>query len=830
MQVSGREEHILLTQDITRTGLSTAEVAILQEQYGKNVLQVRQIHPVWTSLGHVWQEPMFWLLAITGGLYFSLGEQAEGIMMAVSIVLVIFIEVFQETRSELAIKALDAYTASKTEVLRNGSWQWLPAAELVPGDILQLREGELMPADGRWLEAHDLCLNESVLTGESFPVDKTEGDEFWQGTTLVRGQGIARVSHTGIGTRLGQLGKSMREVRIPPTPLQRQINRFVRQMGVISFLVFAVVFLLNWLIVPDLIKALLFSLTIAMALIPEEIPVSFSVFMALGALRMSKQGILAKQPKTVESLGSATVICLDKTGTITRNQMALAVVTNVNPEVSAGAYGFWASELNPTDPMEQAIAVWCAANGLPDLREGAHLIGEYPLTGTPPMMAHVWQDNSGRVVVSGKGALERILAVCDVAEKVKQSLFKKQEELAGQGYRILGVARADWPLDEPLPTHQEAFSWQPVGLLAFYDPPREQAAGVFAQFHQAGIKVKMITGDHSGTALQIARLTGLSLDEAVLTGDEVMALSDQELPEKAQQTTIFARMFPEAKLRVVQALQSAGETVAMTGDGVNDGPALRAAEIGIAMGERGTEIARQAASLVLIEDDLESMVKAIRLGRRIYNNLRKAIRYIISIHLPIVLSVLVPLIFSWPYPHILLPLHVIFLEIIMDPTCAVVFENEPTEPHLMSQPPRDKFTALFSGRELGLAILTGMLAGGAVLGMYYWGVQEGLTEAGVRSLVLLTLLMVNLLLTITYRSMRYTIVHTIRYRNGYFPIVWGISLLLIGLIIYWPLIQPVFGTASLSATWVLRAAGAALLGVGWFEGYKGFVNWRISRH
>ena len=812
------------------TGLTTVQAEAQRRVFGKNELEATRRRPILHSLRNIVTEPMFLLLAVACVLYFFLGDFTEAMMMLLSILFVAGIEVYQGTKSERALEALRLYTRAQVRALRNGQWVELPSEDLVPDDVVGVEEGERIPADGVLLEQHDLSVDESVLTGESLTVTKsTNADEnlLFQGTSTATGKGVFKVTATGARTEFGKLGQSIESIDPEPTPLQVQIKRFVRQMGIVGAVAFVVVFGLNFWVENDFWKALLFSLTLAMAILPEEIPVAFSAFMGLGAYRMIHYGILAKQPKTVESLGSATVICLDKTGTITENRMSIAEVADFSGQNRTLEYALWASEPEPFDAMEKALLVGQlpkspvpAAGSVPtDLRTGFQLIKEYPLSGRPPMMTHVWEKPGGTRIIAGKGAVERVLDVSGVEGDLRQRVLTKTEEMAGQGYRVLGVASAAWE-SQAFPTEQGDFPWKLEGLVAFYDPPKENVAKVFQKFYRAGLRVLMITGDHAATARNIAQRTGLQGWETELTGDEVMKFTEADLRQAVKETNVFARMFPEAKLRVVNALKANGEVVAMSGDGVNDGPALKAAHIGVAMGRKGTEIAKSAASLVLLKDDLNAMVTAIRMGRRIYDNLRKAIRYIISIHLPIVLVVLVPLLFGWPYAHILLPLHVIFLELVMDPIAAIAFENEPAEPNLMRKPPRPGHASLFSGRELAFSLLQGAVITAGVLLMYHIGLWQGKNEEGVRSMVFATLVAANLFLTLANRSFDYALHRTLFYKNRMLPIILSISAVMLLAILYVPFLGNLFRMTALSASDLGWCVLAGFVSVGWFEVWK----------
>jgi len=804
-------------------GLTEAEVAASRARHGANALYLRPKRQVWHILREIVQEPIFLLLLVGCGLYFAIGDTAEAWLMVVSIAFVVAIEIVQEYRSERALEALRLYAQPKVRVRRTGKETTIPSEELVVGDLILFAEGERLSADAVVMQHNDLTVDEAVLTGESLPVGKsvTVGeDRLYQGTVVATGMGIGRVEAVGVNTEFGKLGKSIESIELEPTPLQRQIDRFVRQMMLIGLAAFLLVFAINYYYVGAIIATLLFSLSFAMALLPQEIPVAFTAFMALGAYRMTKQKILVKQPKTVESLGAATVICLDKTGTITENRMSVAEVVDFSERGQCLEYAVWASEPEPFDAMEQAIHATYAEQATRDRRPEFQLIHEYPLGGVPPMMTHVHISQSSERVVATKGAVERILMVCTgLDDAIRTAILKKTHELASKGYRILGVASAKW--DKPdFPKDQDVFPWEFEGLVALYDPPKPNIRQVFEQFYKAGISVKMITGDYPETALNIAKQSGLRHNGRAVSGELVMQLSEAELQTTVKTANVFARMFPAAKLRVVEALKANGEVVAMTGDGVNDAPALKAAQIGVAMGRRGTEIAKGAASMILLDDDLKRMVTAIRMGRRIYNNLRKAIRYVISIHVPIVLVVVVPLAFGWKYLHMLAPIHVIFMELIMDPTCAVAYENEPSEPGIMKKTPRAPNTPLFTTRELGISILQGVVITAGILVLYHYAVAQGASEEKTRSFVFATLMLANIFLTMANRSFELTIARTIRFTNRFIWVALAAATGILAAVLFVPWLTGLFQMAPLSWSEIGLCVATAFVSVGWFEVWK----------
>jgi Ca2+-transporting ATPase len=641
---------------------------------------------------------------------------------------------------------------------------------------------------------------------------------------------VVAITAAGMQTRLGKIGKSLSTIQEEATPLEKQISGFVKWMVLSGFIVFLIVWLINYIQTQAIISSLLQALTLAMSILPEEIPVAFTTFMALGAWRLMKKGIIVKQMKTVETLGGADIICTDKTGTLTKNEMSLVVVycwpaqktfQLLNEGLTEEAFpliriGMWASEPIPFDPMEQELHNQYSRLLPSDERAQYQLIHEYPLEGKPPMMTHIFENKAQERIIAAKGAPEAIVAVCNLLPNEKERILNIVQELASKGYRILGVAEST-SKHPSFPTMQQEIPFEFIGLLAFYDPPKENIRQVLQQFNRAGIQVKILTGDNPVTTREIARQVELPEYESVILGDEIMQLEGKELNEAVEKNQIFTRMFPEAKLKVIQTLQALGHVVAMTGDGVNDGPALKAAHIGIAMGKKGTELAQQAASLILPNDDLSGMLEAVAMGRKIYTNLKKAIRYIISIHIPIVLLVFIPLVLGWIYPNIFSPIHVIFFELIMGPTCSIIYENEPAEANILLHPPRKKSMHIFNLSEISVSILQGLVITMGCLLMYQWGVKHQMGEDATRTLVFTTLILSNIFLTLENRSFRFSIVHTLFYQNRLLLIIIGITAILSAIILLVAPIRQFFKLDSISLSNLALCLLTALLSVIWLE-------------
>lgn len=796
---------------------------------------LREQNRLWQVIKEIATEPLFIILVCTAAIYILLGEFSEAVIMIIALGFVSGISIYQENRSRSAVAGLKKLTASLAKVIRNGVTQKIDTEELVVDDLIVLEDGDKVPADAIIIRQNDFSVNESILTGESLAVLKeTEGpnNNVFQGTMIMSGSCVAQVTAVGKQSELGKIGQSLEEIEISRTPLQEQIKSFVKAMVGVGSIAFLIVWGINYYLSHDVLHSLLQGLTLAMSVLPEEIPVAFSTFMALGAYHLYKQKVIARSPHTVETLGAATVICTDKTGTITENEMRLAViydfindkeydyVAGVPSFNSVLEYAMWASEPTPFDAMEKSIHTVYASVAPNDKRLTYTQIHEYPLGGKPPIMTHVFSNNANDRIIACKGSVEGVLNQSILSADQRDKILSITKRFASKGYRILAVGRSDYS-DPEFPLSQYKFEFQFLGLIGFYDPPKKNIATTLKKFYEAGIEVKMITGDYAETAVAIADQVGMKKGTGILTGDQVIEMNDNELRQQVRGVTIFARMYPVAKLKVIEALKANGEVVAMTGDGVNDGPALKAAHIGIAMGKRGSEVAKNAASLVLVDDDLFNMTEAVALGRRIYENLKKAIQYIISIHIPIILIVTMPLILMWDYINIFSPIHVIFLELIMGPTCSVIFENEPIEGNSMTRKPRKMSSTFFSMRELSLSIVQGLVITTVCLAMGYYFIQIGSSEATVRTIIYTTLIFSNLFLTLANRSFYYSVFTTIRYKNALIPLILSISLIVLFLSIYFYPLQRIFAFEAIAIKSIALCLGAAFAGVMWVE----IVKW-----
>jgi Ca2+-transporting ATPase len=801
-------------------GLTEEEVQSSRNTYGRNELERSKGEGVIRMLISILKEPMLLLLMAIAVIYIVLGEYGEAAFMGVALFLVSGISLYQDNRSRLALQELEKLSEPICTVLRDGRLQKIPNKELVVGDYVWVTEGQSISADGVILRSSDFTLNESALTGESASVYKEVHAEVYSGTTVVSGEAIMEVQKVGKSTKLGQIGASLQDIQVDKSPLQIQIEKFVKRMALGGTGVFILVVLYQWYTSGLFLDGLLQGLTLAMSVLPEEIPVAFTTFMALGARKMMQQGVIIKKSAVVETLGSTTVICTDKTGTITQNSMELHALYLAaddrlyRPEDFGQdklgtllEYSVWSSKIVPFDPMEKSLhAVYTAKRK--SFTEFS-LLKEYPLSGKPPMMTQVLQSVDGRRVIAAKGAPEAILKACgenEVYTEVYQNLGSK-------GFRVLGVAKGEW-VEGVLPEKQEEFKFTFLGFVVFLDPPKENIATVFEKIKNAGIKTKVITGDNAPTTAAIAGMAGIVGPS--ITGEIYMKTTDKSAALK--DTVLFTRMYPEAKLDVVNALKEKGEVIAMIGDGVNDAPALKAAHIGVAMGNKGTEIAKAAADVVLLGDDLEKLWIGIASGRRIYANLKKAIQYILSIHIPIILIVSLPLFLGWAFPSLFSPVHVIFLELLMGPTCSIVYENEPMEKNAMEMPPRRLSDTFLSGKELLQSVLQGAMISAAVLGMYQYAQEGG--EVYTRSMVFTTLIFANIALSLANRSFYYNIWQTFGYKNPLMFTVNAGALLLLLIILYVPFISNFFEVQALAPQEILICLGTALLSVVGFELYK----------
>lgn len=755
----------------TFLGLGSEEAERRLRETGPNIFGQPSGRSLVDIVRSTLREPMFLLLLAAAGLYLAFGDLGEGLFLVAGALISIGLVVVQEAHSERALAALRELAEPVARVIRDGHVVQVPARTIVPGDALLVGEGERLPADAQLVAGDALVVNESALTGEAATVtkrpsvevnaavDPTPGEDssahLFAGTLNVRGQGTALVTRTGVATRLGRIGASLATIADEPTLLQRTVGRLIARLAVLALGLCALVVVAYGLVRDDWFEGALAGITLAIALLPEEFPMVLAVFTALGAWRLARHQVLVRRGAVIETLGATTLLCVDKTGTLTENRMTVAAmwrdgaVHHLAPDTPlAECAGLLrtarlASSPRPLDPMD--AAVHCAAGQA----SAGEPLRSYPLRPDFLAFVQVWSDNEG-VVYAAKGAPETIVALCELGADEASTVDRAVADFASRGMRVLGVAAARLPVDPVTDPATLRFVFE--GLIAFVDPVRADVPDALAEARRAGISVAMITGDYPATAQAIARDAGIDVVGGVLTGKDVGRISADALPERVRDVRVFARVMPEQKLALVDAFKRAGHVVAMTGDGVNDAPALVAAHIGIAMGKRGTDVAREAADLVLLDDRFASIVGGVRLGRRIFANLRRALTYITAIHVPIAGLALLPILMG--LPPLLYPMHVVLLELLIDPVCSLVFEGEPSERDAMSKPPRPANETLFGTRQVLLGIMQGAVVLTAVLATYWWTLSVGTAEPEARAAAFVALVAGNLALALADASGR----------------------------------------------------------------------------
>ncbi|WP_373541209.1 cation-translocating P-type ATPase [Chamaesiphon sp.] len=875
-------------------GLSERDAIAKLDRDGYNELpsaQARNILSIaWDSI----QDPIFLLLVGGGIIYWILGDHQEALILLGFVVFLTAISLYQEGKTEHALEALRDLSSPRALVIRDGQRKRIAGREVVRDDILMLAEGDRVPADAIVLSCTNLSTDESLLTGESLPVRKIAtvdnvemarpgGDELpcvYSGTLVVQGQGIVKVRSIGTQTEMGKIGNALQKVPPEVTPLQREMNRLVSRLFGIALALCVAIVIIYGATTGDWLKGVLAGITLAMAILPNEFPVVVTIFLALGAWRISQNHVLARRTSAVETVGSATVLCVDKTGTLTLNQMAVQqlfayqgtgglgdeetggrgdkfiIETEKHLSIQHRLENFYpydlglhsqvplpesvhelvefcilASQRDPFDPMEKAFKEL----GDRSLAHTEHLhsdwklLREYPLSPQLLAMSHVWQSADGKLYeIAAKGAPEAIADLCHFTPEQQKNMAAQVSEMAAQGLRVLGIAKASL-LDAPppflpphpvltpehLPDKQHDFPFQFLGLVGLSDPVRPTVAAAIQECHTAGIRVVMITGDYPETAQTIARQVGLLQTGDTITGAELDRMSETELQQRIQNTSIFARAVPEQKLRIVNALKDKGEVVAMTGDGVNDAPALKAAQIGIAMGQRGTDVARESAALVLLDDDFSSIVQAVKLGRRIFDNLRKAMSYLIAIHIPIAGMSLIPVLFKLPL--VLLPIHVAFLHLIIDPACSIVLEAEPAEANVMKRPPRNPKEPLFGKKTLGLAMLQGGGILVIILTVFAIATYRKQGELDIRALTFTTLIIANLGLILSESSTSRLSLKILKSPNPTLWCVIGGGVFFMAIVLYIPFLRELFSFSFLHSTDLAICLGGGLISLLWFE-------------
>jgi Ca2+-transporting ATPase len=836
------------SQKGNNTGISQKEAADKLENEGYNELPSSKPKSVLSIAIGVVKEPMFLLLVACGTLYLILGDIQEGLMLLSFVFVVMGIEFYQEKKTEKALDALKDLASPRALVIRDGETIRIPGKEVVTGDIVILQEGDRVPADAIVLESNNLLADESLLTGESVPVRKrewTEGDNsflpggddipvVYSGSMIVQGNGLVKVTATAINTEIGKIGKALDSVKEEPTQLKREMGTLVKRLAIIGFFLCILVIAIYTITRGDLLKGFLAGITLAMAMLPEEFPVVLTIFLALGAWRMSKKSVLTRKPAAIETLGSATVLCTDKTGTLTQNKMTVTRLFNGTDFLNVVSgdtfpetfheiieFGILSSQVNPFDPMEKAII----NIGDKFLQNSEHIHSdwimekEYPLSKDLLAMSRVFsRTGTKEQVIAVKGAPESIFDLCHLNSERISRYEKAVAEMASEGLRVLGVARASLISGE-LPSLQHDFDLEFVGLIGLSDPIRKNIPDAVRECYKAGIRVIMITGDYPVTATNIGKEIGIKNSELCITGSELKDMTEDELCERIKLVNIFARVIPEQKLKIVNALKKNNEIVAMTGDGINDAPALKASNIGIAMGEKGTDVAREASSLVLMDDNFASIVGAVKMGRKIFDNLQKALGYIFAIHVPIAGLSLIPVLFA-DLPLILWPVHIVFLELIIDPACSMIFEAEKEERNVMSRPPKDINEPFFGARKIIFSCMQGIGILVISLLVYFIGLKMGYSEKSVRTLTFVTLIVSNISAILSNRSWTSGFFRILLTPNKAVKWIIGGAIIFMILILNIPFLLDLFQFERIGYLELLVCTLAGFSSIIWFEIYK----------
>lgn len=844
-------------------GLSIAEAASRLASDGPNELEAVAPKPITSMVLEVAREPMFQMLVVAGALYLLLGNIGDALLLLGFVGITVGITVVQGQRTERALQTLRILASPRAEVVRGGTRMHIAGAEVVKGDLLVLTEGDRISADACLIIGNDLAVDESLLTGEAVATVKTVatpaeldaalthamkiagrvnarapkdavGYLVYAGTLITQGHGLAQVLATGRNTEMGRIGHALGTITSPPTPLTLQIRRLVKLFSVLGLSLSVLVVALYGLLRGDWMAGLLAGITLAMSMLPEEFLLILTVFMAMGAWRLSQQQVLTRRAATIEALGSATVLCTDKTGTLTQNRMTIAELnvpvtsdlvvpantwqagdgTSTLPVHSLFqellAYGVLASEREPFDAMDKAFLA-LGSTSSSTLKQYADwtLDHDYGLDAQLRVMTHVWRSTTtgvGHVAV--KGAHESVAALCHLEAADVEQIYMAAEGMAARGLRVIAVARAKADLGAKLPAKVQSHTFQWLGLVGLADPLRPGVVAAVKECSLAGIRVVMITGDHPSTALAIAAQAGIESTHPARTGTDLATMDDDTMRRCITETSVFARVLPEQKLRIVEAFKANGQVVAMTGDGVNDAPSLKAAHIGVAMGQRGTDVAREASSLVLLHDDFGAIVGAVRLGRRIYDNLNKAMAFAFAVHMPIAGLSLLPLLFGLPL--VFTPVHIAFLELLINPVCSIVFESEPEEGNVMQRPPRDAAAPMFSGTRIFLSLAQGALVLTAVTALFMASLGQGVSEAQARATAFTALVACSVALILTNRSLSGHLLTTLRRPNPTFWYVVSATVAMMAVVLLVPSVNHLFHFEALTHHLLAWALGTAL--------------------
>ncbi|MBU1168632.1 MAG: cation-translocating P-type ATPase [Proteobacteria bacterium] len=837
--------------DFTSTiykGLSENEALERRNTEGYNELPSSKRKNIFSMALGVIKEPMFILLVSAGTLYLILGDVGEGVILLCFVFLIMGIEFHQEKKTESALDALRDLASPRAMVIRDGVAKLIPSRDMVTRDIFILKEGDRVPADARVLQGLNLLADESLLTGESVPVRKRAwtGDEHpfspggddlpyvYSSSMIVQGNAILEATATGIHTEIGKIGKAIETIPEEPSRLKKEMRGLITRIALIGIALCVLLVIVYALTRDNLLNGILAGITLAMSILPEEFPVILTVFLAIGAFRMSRKQVLARKSSTLETLGSTTVLCTDKTGTLTCNTMTVNLLYNgrhihdvMNCRTCPAAfhdileYGILASQINPFDPMEKAIIQMGSLYLTTPRHNHTHykVVKEYPLSQNLLAMSRVFvHEKTGEHIIAAKGAPEAIFDLCHLPDHEKLLFSQTTEAFAEQGLRVLGVAMSENNLS-PLPENQHDIEFNFVGLVGMKDPIREQVPQAVAECYMAGVRVIMVTGDYPVTARNIGQEIGLKNPEHVISGQELKVMSEEELSQRIKEVNIFARVLPEQKLNIVHALRKNNEIVAMTGDGVNDAPALKASDIGISMGKKGTDVARESSHLVIMDDNFSSIVSGMKMGRRIFDNLQKALAYTFAIHVPITGLALIPVFFK-DLPLMLWPVHVVFLEMIIDPACSIIFEAEQEEKNVMKRPPKPLDEPFFGIEKIMMSCTQGLFILASVFLVYGFGVYLGFPEREIRSLTFTCLIAANIATILSNRSWTRHIFQILFIPNPTVTWVLGGAIFFLILVLNVPLFLDLFKFQPISLFKAALASLTGLLSITWFECYK----------
>ena len=816
-------------------GLSEREAALLLSKFGLNELPAEKKGSLFDSAVKVVREPMILLLILAGVISFVLAERVDGMLLISTVFIIIGISLFQERRTETALSALRSLSAPQALVIRSGKRIRIPTKEVVPGDLIQLLEGDRVPADAEIIDLKYLVLDESLLTGESVPVTKNLGDQVFTGTLVVRGHGIAIVKTTGKSTELGRIGSSLSGMKEQLTRLQLSISRIVKGIGIGALLTVTFVIAVYGVTRGNWLEGALAGIAVAMALIPEELPVILTIFMTLGAWRMTKVGVIVRRTATIEALGSVTVLCVDKTGTLTKNEMKIEELkllngdtwnasSAINPEFEELiSIGSLATPTVAFDPMDLAFKTLETSNRLASYKS----LSEIPLSKERLIYTHVWQKEN-RVIVAAKGAPEHIARICGLSENQLNSFHDLVATSASHGFRVIAVAKMELSESEFRTKKIDEIGLQFLGFSLLRDPIRDGVPDAINLCRAAGIRTIMITGDHPATAIAVANEIGIP-SSSFMTGEILSQASDSDLRKKVKSVSIFARVTHDHKLRLINALKTNGEIVGMTGDGINDAPALRAADIGIAMGGRGTDVAREASDMIITDDNFVSIVSGIKRGRTIFSNIKKAIIYVIAIHVPIFGMAIIPIL-NPLWPLVFLPALIAFHEIVIDPAASIVYEVEQSDPEIMNQKPRAATASLISRLDFLYSVLQGLSVFALVAIIYFVSLGNGSSDNRVRSLTFGTLLISNVILIMINRSRDLTIYRTVfKIKNVAAPWIALLAISILLILINVRVFREAFDLELLAISDYLILAGLSYLSLCWTDLRKLLISAKAKK-